>query len=367
MLHENSNCINQIIVTNLSIKKKESSNFEKNKFQKMKKLVLLVAVLAIFSCKNEPEVPKDYVTLSGKIENKSSDSLVVLTRTYSKTIKVNEDGTFKDTLKVVNGTHSITDGKDGIAIYLENDFDINLTLDAEEFEKKAKFTGKGAVHSNFLVESRRKSSELIDVDMLSSLDSLAFENKMDEIKNELTTYFNSQTEIDSTLISNSLKEITPMMKYYKELIGKIGAVKRKLPKGTPSPTFDYENHKGGKTSLADLKGKYVYIDVWATWCGPCIVEVPALKRLEASYEGKNITFVSISVDDKIDLWRKMVTDKSLGGTQLHFGSDRTFTTEYMIKSIPRFIVLDPNGAIVNPDAPRPSSPKLIELFNELNI
>jgi thiol-disulfide isomerase/thioredoxin len=343
----------------------------------MKKLVLLVAVFGIFSCKNEPEIPKDYATLSGKIENKSSDSLVVLTRTYSKTIKVNEDGTFKDTLKVETGMYSVTDGKDGIAIYLENDFDIKLTLDAEEFAKKAKYTGKGSVHSNFLAESRRKSSEMLDVDVLSSLDSLALENRMDEIKNELTTFFNSQKKVDSTLISNSIKDIAPMINYYKGAISKIGAVKRKFPKGTASPTFNYENHKGGKTSLADLKGRYVYIDVWATWCGPCIVEVPALKRLEASYEGKNIAFVSISVDsdkthggswDKaIDDWKAMIKDKELGGIQLHYGGDQTFVKEYNVSTIPRFILLDPNGGVVNPDAPRPSSPKLIELFNELKI
>jgi len=333
----------------------------------MKKLILLVAVLAIFSCKNEPEIPKDYATLSGKIENNSVDSLMVRTRTYSKTIKINDDGTFKDTLKIKTGVYSITYGKQGTAIYLENDFDIKLVFDAEKLGETTKFSGKGSVHSNFLTKSRRKSSEMLDIDVLSTLDPPALENRMNEIKNELTAFYNSQKEVDSTLISNSLKDIDPMINYYKGAVNKVGAIKRKLPKGTPSPTFNYENHKGGKTSLADLKGKYVYIDVWATWCGPCIVEVPALKRLEASYEGKNITFVSISVDRNKDAWQKMVTDKSLGGTQLHYGNDRTFSTEYMIKTIPRFIILDPNGAIINPDAPRPSNPKLIEIFNELNI
>ena len=62
--------------------------------------------------------------------------------------------------------------------------------------------------------------------------------------------------------------------------------------GTPSPAFDYENHKGGTTSLESLKGKYVYIDVWATWCGPCIAQIPFLKELEKEYHGKNIEFVS---------------------------------------------------------------------------
>ncbi len=329
--------------------------------------MLLVAVFAIFSCKNEPEVPKDYVTLSGKIENKNSDSLVIANRTFSKTIKVNKDGTFKDTLKVEPGIYSVYDGKEGTTMYLKNDFDINLTLDAESLFKTVKFTGKGAQHSNFLIESSRKSEEMLDIEQLSSLDSLAFEKRMDEIKNELISFFNSQKEVDSTLISNSLKDIEPMIKFYKGYIGEISVIKRKFPKGTPSPTFDYDNHKGGKTSLADLKGKYVYIDLWATWCGPCIKEIPSLKKIETSYHGKNIAFVSISVDKNRDAWQKMVTDKSLGGIQLHYGGDQTFANEYMVSGIPRFILLDTNGGVVSPDAPRPSDPKLIKMFNDLKI
>lgn len=347
--------------------KKESIKFEPTNLTKMKKIVLLVAAFAIFSCKNEPELPKDYVTLSGKIENKNSDSLVIASRAFSKTIKVNEDGSFKDTLKVEAGLYSVYDGKDGITMYLKNDFDINLTLDTENFNKTVQFTGKGAVHSNFLAESRRKSEEMLDVDHLSSLDSLGFDKRMNEIKNELTSFFNSQKEVDSTLISNSLKDIEPMMNFYKGYIGNIAMIKRKFPEGTPSPTFDYENHKGGKTTLADLKGKYVYIDMWATWCGPCIAEIPSLKKIEATYHDKNIAFVSISVDQDKEAWQKMVTEKELGGIQLHYGGDQTFSNEYMVSGIPRFILIDPNGGVVSPNAPRPSDSKLIELFNDLKI
>ncbi len=91
-----------------------------------------------------------------------------------------------------------------------------------------------------------------------------------------------------------------------------------ITEGKPSPTFDYENYKGGTTSLADLKGKYVYIDVWATWCGPCLREIPALKETEKDYHGKNIEFVSISIDEPKDYekWKQMVNDKSLAGIQL---------------------------------------------------
>jgi thiol-disulfide isomerase/thioredoxin len=138
-----------------------------------------------------------------------------------------------------------------------------------------------------------------------------------------------------------------------------------------SPQFDYENQKGGKTSLESLKGKYVYIDVWATWCGPCLKEVPSLKKVEEEYQGKNIQFVSISIDNIKDRqkWSNLVNTKQLGGIQLLADMDfnSEFIKAYEIKEIPRFILIDPDGNIVNSNAPKPSETKLTDLFNELKI
>lgn len=145
-----------------------------------------------------------------------------------------------------------------------------------------------------------------------------------------------------------------------------------IAKGNLSPKFtDYENNAGGTTSLNDLKGKYIYIDIWATWCGPCIAEVPFLKKIEKQYHNKNIQFVSISIDNKEDheKWKKMIVDKKLGGIQLFADNDwkSQFIEDYLIKGIPRFILIDPNGIIVNSNAPRPSNKKLISLFEEQKI
>ena len=149
-------------------------------------------------------------------------------------------------------------------------------------------------------------------------------------------------------------------------------VLKKVSKGNPSPQFvDYENYKGGTTSLKDLKGKFVYVDVWATWCGPCKREIPFLKKIEKAYHGKNIAFVSVSVDTKKDhsTWQKMIKDKKLGGIQLFSDNNwkSKFVTDYMIKGIPRFILIDPKGNIVSANAPRPSSPKLKTLLKEYDL
>lgn len=148
---------------------------------------------------------------------------------------------------------------------------------------------------------------------------------------------------------------------------------KNLVKGKPSPEFvNYENHKGGETSLEDLKGKYVYVDVWATWCGPCIREIPSLKKVEEQFHNENIEFVSTSIDElgSRDKWFDMVNDKELGGMQLMADNawKSDFVQAYGIDGIPRFILIDPDGNIVSADAPRPSNPKLIELLeSELGI
>jgi thiol-disulfide isomerase/thioredoxin len=153
-------------------------------------------------------------------------------------------------------------------------------------------------------------------------------------------------------------------------------VLRSLEKGMKSPVFNnYENFNGERTSLSDLKGKYVYIDVWATWCGPCIREIPSLKIIEKKYENKNIHFVSLSIDERnrprynYEAWRKMIIEKELTGIQLFADNafNSKFTKAYGIDSIPRFLLIDPDGNIVSGNAPRPSDPKLLELFNSLGI
>ncbi|AUS06707.1 TlpA family protein disulfide reductase [Pseudotamlana carrageenivorans] len=145
-----------------------------------------------------------------------------------------------------------------------------------------------------------------------------------------------------------------------------------VAKGKPSPKFvNYENYKGGTTSLDDLKGKYVYIDVWATWCGPCKREIPFLKELEKTYHDKNIEFVSLSIDKVSDRekWKKMIETENLQGVQLLADNDwkSDFVKDYQIQGIPRFILVDTAGNIVDPNAPRPSDPKLVEMLTELNI
>jgi len=343
----------------------------------MRKIAYLMVAMAIASCKNEP---KDYVSISGNITDKNSDSVVIKNRTYSKTISVKEDGSFSDTLKVETGIYSFYDGGESASIFLKNGFDLTINLDTKMFDETIKYVGNGAEHSNFLAEKSLLQERLLDLDGLMSLDSIAREEKFISIKDELNSFYNSDKSIDTSIVNSGLKSIDPMLNSYRRYINDDIAMKKALPKGATSPSFvAYENFNGEKTSLSDLKGKYVYIDVWATWCGPCKAEIPSLKKIEKEYHGKNIAFVSMSIDDDRshggswekanEDWKKMVNEKELGGIQIFApkGWQSEFVQNYRINGIPRFILIDPNGNIVSASAPRPSSEELIKLFDEENI
>lgn len=208
--------------------------------------------------------------------------------------------------------------------------------------------------------------------------SLIFEEVSNAGIDDLKEDFSKSLRYDISPSNENLKafydgimKLSSDEKYKEEITVKYDKVS-KLAKGMPSPAFvEYENHKGGTTSLKDLKGKYVYVDVWATWCGPCIREIPSLKEVEKQFHGKNIAFVSTSIDKASahNTWVEMVKNKELGGIQLMADNDwnSQFVKDYAIEGIPRFILIDPDGNIVSADAPRPSNPKLVELFKELNI
>lgn len=139
----------------------------------------------------------------------------------------------------------------------------------------------------------------------------------------------------------------------------------KLKTGAPSPTFSCPDIDGKTVSLSDLKGKFVYIDVWATWCGPCRGELPHLKTLEEKYSDKDIHFVSLSCDQNKKAWENMVKKDEMKGIQLYLGTESAFMDDYLITGIPRFILLDRDGNIISADMSRPSDSKTAKKFDEL--
>ena len=338
----------------------------------MKKSILIICAVAIgVACK--PEVkPKDYVSLSGTITNhNASDSLVIRKgRDYMKVISLNEDGSFNDTLKIPEeGKYMFLHNSESGSIYLANGDKTSFTLNTEEFDETLKFKGGNADKSNFGI-----ANYLLNETHMKG----ATDNGVEGFKESFASYKKTYEELkansglDTAFLNKEDRDLMETEERYLEFFQKKADLITEFV-GKPSPIFEnYENYNGGTSSLSDFKGKYVYVDVWATWCGPCKAEIPHLKTIEEKYHDKNIEFVSISVDKDKDgettsheAWKAMIAEKEMGGVQLYSDKDwkSDFVTAYKINGIPRFILIGPDGNVVSPDAPRPSSPKLVELFD----
>ena len=122
---------------------------------------------------------------------------------------------------------------------------------------------------------------------------------------------------------------------------------------------------GKEWTLRDFRGKYVYIDMWATWCGPCRREVPYLKQLEEKFADAEIVFIGLSLDKDKPKWEEMVKGGSLVGVQLHIGNESSFLDAYRVESIPRFVLIGKDGVIIDNNMTRPSEPQTEETLNAL--
>lgn len=111
--------------------------------------------------------------------------------------------------------------------------------------------------------------------------------------------------------------------------------------------------------LSDFKGKLVYIDVWATWCGPCVEHRPNVLKLAEQYkDNENIAILMLSVDSSKEKWKKYIdkTNPANWGNEIMIedGLKKAFGEKYLIKSIPKYLLIDSNGIIINANSPEPS-------------
>lgn len=147
---------------------------------------------------------------------------------------------------------------------------------------------------------------------------------------------------------------------------KMAAVLSSLP-GSPVPEATLVTPDGNRILFSSLLGKVLYVDVWATWCGPCLNEGPYFKALAEKYKDDGrICFVSMSVDDTDAPWLEYLEKEKPFWTQVRLDESRKgdFNKKVDISTIPRFFLIDADGRFIDADCARPSSGEIESIIEK---
>ena len=126
------------------------------------------------------------------------------------------------------------------------------------------------------------------------------------------------------------------------------AVLKKSAIGQPMIDFTQADVNGKPVRLSDYKGKYVLLDFWASWCGPCRAENPNVLKAYNQFKDKNFTVVGVSLDEKADKWKEAIEKDGMPWMQVSDlkGFRNEVAQQYGIQAIPFSFLIDPQGIIV---------------------
>jgi len=175
-------------------------------------------------------------------------------------------------------------------------------------------------------------------------------------KNYIAYDFHSEPD---SLIQYGLNSITDSL-LVQSLLSEL-ELRSHLVAGNPAPAIEAIDLEGNVQALASLKGRVVLLDFWATWCGPCIEQLPHLQKLERSFRGEPFTIVSVSIDDTRYKWSSWLTGhpSKLEQWWIKGGWSSQIVEDYVLVAIPRYVLIDAQGNIIEASAQQPSG-------NELN-
>ena len=208
--------------------------------------------------------------------------------------------------------------------------------------------------------------------MIDSLITRSVQNYMDSTRNDITsTYF-----FERYLMTN--QTLDEVQAFYDNLTDRVKksapglALNQKMEDmqqvniGGMAPNFELTTPDGKKLSLYDLRGHIVLLDFWASWCAPCLAEVPNLKAIYEKYHGKGLNILGVSLDEKEAAWKSAIERKGL--TWQHVSSLKGWkcpvAQRFKVTGIPRMYIIDAQGKIIAQDL---RGEKLAKKMDELFI
>lgn len=175
-----------------------------------------------------------------------------------------------------------------------------------------------------------------------------------ENTNSILSAYLIRTQLIHSTELNELVELTDLLsptlkesKYTKYLIERINLLRRLQP-GEMAPTFSQTDTQGNTVNLSDFKGKYLLIDFWASWCGPCRRANPTIVELYNKFNKRGLEILGVSMDSDKEKWLQAISDDGLSWQQVSTleGWKNPAGKLYGVNSIPHAILIDPEGKIV---------------------
>ena len=316
-------------------------------------IIVFFGYLIFFAPKVERPTQSTSATISGVVTNHIGDTI----KFYAP------DSTYITVLDTVTGNFSVEfdwdttasvsffHGMESTKMYLQPGDDITLTIDTEQFDESISYEGSDESSYYAWQYLTEENSEYPDISMSSDgeLDSL-FNTYFAPFLDKAASFKESNPAFYASIVDG--------IENHKEYTLTRRSVLAALPQpGEAATDFTYPDKDGNNVALSDFIGSVVYVDVWATWCGPCRAEMPFLHDLEAEYSDKNVTFIGVSVDEEKNrqVWLDMMEEKDMQGVQIFADGWSQITKDYAINGIPRFMLFDTEGNVSNLNADRPSS------------
>ena len=136
--------------------------------------------------------------------------------------------------------------------------------------------------------------------------------------------------------------------YFGKKIKKVLDIAKKTAMGNAAPEFAQNDASGKSVSLASFKGKYVLVDFWASWCGPCRAENPNVLKAYSKYHPKGFDILGVSLDEKKDKWEEAIKKDNLNWTQVSDlqGWKNSVAVLYGVQAIPMNFLIDKDGKII---------------------
>ncbi|MDB5262828.1 MAG: alkyl hydroperoxide reductase, partial [Adhaeribacter sp.] len=156
-------------------------------------------------------------------------------------------------------------------------------------------------------------------------------------------------------MATTFNQTLPDSKYTKALTTKLSGL-RNLALGQPAPDISLPTPDGKSVALSSLRGKYVLIDFWASWCGPCRQENPNVVRMYNLYKDKGFEIFGVSLDESKDKWLKAIAMDKLTWPHVSDlkGWESSAAKLYNIQAIPQTLLLDKEGNIIAKNLRGPS-------------